>query len=1295
MATTIGNTTWYASVVEWRAAGSPAWDGTPTGQQYIIGTPPKPGEPATGVKTSNGGVVPFSGYDPTKSPTYKVPGVMPTYPPPTQGTPPQPYSPTRTAVADVNTRVDAYNAAKSAYESHVTSFDTQWAGLTASGQFTGNSEQYQQYKKDLNALDLERIHLDMDINEINARTKDVDRIRADEMKDYVEVGKDTYVKKADWDALGAKYQAIARERGFDAMNQAIQTDNKDAIHSALVDRFEQYKKPDGTYDLTKAVKDGLGEKTIATAFGEDAAHGAVVAAGPPPKDGWGPKAPTLPRAIGVVTSETLFPPAKQWVEPELHYKATGMDWAVGIAQLSLMVADPLLGAAAKAGMAGARGAELLARGSQAAARANIAAGAAGAARVASTGIKVAATAIFTADTVANFGELRKNPWQLAVAIGMDALVAGAAMRALSPGMTAKLTGQLDRIAANERGGSMLKGGHTPQVKAGPSLGTAMQDIHDAVVAGDRVKLERASQNMRDWAQHNPRSPVSSLVDRRATDFLKHPNDYLRLRDVAVETKEGFRPNEVLRAKAEGIAGNMETVNSLDDFLKAREAPGVTPDTPISKQSIAARLKAKDLFDARAKAAESKIAQTKAQFDAAAKSRAYAEEIAKLKAEAAQSPLSRQSVRERLAAKALTDAKLKAVSDAHDTLKARVEVEKALAMFTEQMEAAKAEAAKNPVSRQSVRERLKAKANIDAKAQAVTDAQEKLRASVDAEARAQRAVASIYRLKEQAAANPLSKFSVREQLQGKFSAEARAQAVLDAQNTLKARIDAERAVQTFSDDMARLKAEAAKNPLSRQSVRERLRVKTEIDAKAKALTDAQQKLKTAIEAEKRANAFVAEMERLKAEAAENPVSRQSVRERLREKTTADAKAEDIASEQAKIKAKYEADAKAKADADLKRKIDAAATEEAKQRLENQKPEPNAGEKAKKPAPEPPKEEPPERQGGSEPKPESERGGGGEGGTRTVVKEKTDTRTRVEQEAEKILREKEAKAEPKTEAAPEERAETKPRTEAKPAEEVRPKIEAKPESKPEVKAKPELKTETRTTPLTTTRTAPAERTEPRTESMPGIRTRTVESEQVKPGEETRTTPAEQVQPVTQPAVNPVQKTQPVHAVKPVEQVKPLEETKPVEGVKPVEQIKTRERTQVHNLDRQVTRTKERPTEAQIRSAGVWPQGIGFWYVWKENGRVYAHFHKGKRPLPGTQGVRRGPGEAYRGIQDPSGGEQFEGSMSMGIVRVQLSQPKRTPGKRGAIGFTQDTGKLTQPRPKLTQSRPKLTPKRELRL
>lgn len=381
-----------------------------------------------------------------------------------QGAPPKPpvsgFSDLQFQADDINKRVLAYNASADAYVKDVQAFNARWIKSTSGQHFEGTDADFERYQDESRALRGKYIDVSMQEQEIKARSKTYEAVRAKELEKYVNIGNDELILKDDWSKLTGAQQAILKTQGFAALNSRIDAENKAAITQALQDSFERFKDDHGKVDLVAAVKAGLSQHTIAVAYGEDTAQQAVKGAGRPPMGGWGPRGPSLVKAVGVVTAETLFPPAKQWVEPELHYKATAMDWAIGGAQIALF-ALPLVGMAGRAGLAAAEAGAGAAEGSAAARAAALGAKAATGARLTSTTVQAGATMIFAKDTYDNWQTM--TPLQRAFAVGMDALLAGSTIRSMPK---VKLDSLLERTVAAGRGFEPPKAGPADSVNPG-------------------------------------------------------------------------------------------------------------------------------------------------------------------------------------------------------------------------------------------------------------------------------------------------------------------------------------------------------------------------------------------------------------------------------------------------------------------------------------------------------------------------------------------------------------------------------------------------------------------------------------------------------------------------------------------------------------------------------------------------------------------------------------------------------------------------------------------------------------
>lgn len=93
----------------------------------------------------------------------------------------------------------------------------------------------------------------------------------------------------------------------------------------------------------------------------------------------------------------------------------------------------------------------------------------------------------------------------------------------------------------------------------------------------------------------------------------------------------------------------------------------------------------------------------------------------------------------------------------------------------------------------------------------------------------------------------------------------------------------------------------------------------------------------------------------------------------------------------------------------------------------------------------------------------------------------------------------------------------------------------------------------------------------------------------------------------------------------------------------------------------------TKAEIDSAVAWPQGMGYWVVYRNREDVLQRrFIHGQKPPRGVKMVKPGEGEAYRGIQLFKGKGPAEFEFDMGINKVRVERPLKKPGKLGAIGY-----------------------------
>jgi len=113
--------------------------------------------------------------------------------------------------------------------------------------------------------------------------------------------------------------------------------------------------------------------------------------------------------------------------------------------------------------------------------------------------------------------------------------------------------------------------------------------------------------------------------------------------------------------------------------------------------------------------------------------------------------------------------------------------------------------------------------------------------------------------------------------------------------------------------------------------------------------------------------------------------------------------------------------------------------------------------------------------------------------------------------------------------------------------------------------------------------------------------------------------------------------------------------------------------------------RPTRAELHGAVAWPQGFGWWAVYRaKDGNLHRAFFR-ERP-PDVRQVEDGPGEAYRGIQKKFG-EFNTATMDMGFMQVGIDSPSLDPGRPGAITFLPVRLPSTGRSVRITPRRPKL--------
>lgn len=181
-------TVYYDDKDEWEAAGSPTSDET---KDVIIGTPPKPGEPTTGVfvKDENTGetkVVPFSEYK-----TELSPGYVPT--------------------------AENYGQKYNVYGEELAAFEKKWADKIDGENFNGTETEFTQYMDDYNKIiakhgEIESYRVNLETQQEKERLafeKDLEKSNPDLYQIYKTQGVDAYVKEVE-KRIG-EYKATAIE----------------------------------------------------------------------------------------------------------------------------------------------------------------------------------------------------------------------------------------------------------------------------------------------------------------------------------------------------------------------------------------------------------------------------------------------------------------------------------------------------------------------------------------------------------------------------------------------------------------------------------------------------------------------------------------------------------------------------------------------------------------------------------------------------------------------------------------------------------------------------------------------------------------------------------------------------------------------------------------------------------------------------------------------------------------------------------------------------------------------------
>lgn len=235
-------------------------------------------------------------------------------------------------VSDINKRVEQYNRDSTIYTSDLNAFNNKWQNYIQNEKFIGSSEQFDIYNKEFNDLRTKFVSLNFQAQEINTKTGKLSAIDSD----YLQL-KDGYILKTEFSSLPEKYQNIAVNDGFDAMQKAILEDNKSSAKTALLDVFQQYKLKDGSYNLKQAIRDGIAPHTVEQIFGKEVAQAAEIGA----KNYTFGELPAVQTAkqVGTIAAEVIIPGVytiKEW------NNLTGAERAFSIA-LDVASVVPVIG----------------------------------------------------------------------------------------------------------------------------------------------------------------------------------------------------------------------------------------------------------------------------------------------------------------------------------------------------------------------------------------------------------------------------------------------------------------------------------------------------------------------------------------------------------------------------------------------------------------------------------------------------------------------------------------------------------------------------------------------------------------------------------------------------------------------------------------------------------------------------------------------------------------------------------------------------------------------------------------
>jgi hypothetical protein len=249
---------------------------------------------------------------------------------------------------------------------------------------------------------------------------------------------------------------------------------------------------------------------------------------------------------------SVFIPAKA-LSPEITIKdVSGMDWAIGGAQIALL-AVPFVGGAI-GGTAGT---------------------------VVSKGVQVAAGGVFAADTAKNWSSM--NPTERAIALAFDTLIIGSALpgKQIASKVGKQVKGTVAEMKAHPEAGFIKldtsrplietlewNGIKVPEAIKG-DLQTNLRNLENAIAVKDTEAIAKEASNLRKLAAELDDVEVRNALDDYAKNLEKNPESSIKLSEAAKPKEEDIRQN----------------VDTIDKFKKAREEE-LRPErkeTPASKK----------------------------------------------------------------------------------------------------------------------------------------------------------------------------------------------------------------------------------------------------------------------------------------------------------------------------------------------------------------------------------------------------------------------------------------------------------------------------------------------------------------------------------------------------------------------------------------------------------------------------------------------------------------------------------------------------------------------------------------